>query len=151
MNGAKAVFTGCQPYANFTYDGYVAINVVSPSAGTTDGDAGLLFRVQNASIGVDAYYGYYAYINRNGYVGLGVVSNQWKGLTTATVAGGIAVGATYHMRVTVIGANIRIYLSDMVNPKINLQDSTYLSGQVGMRLMYSQASWDNLTVELPIA
>lgn len=148
--GAKALFTpGCQPYSNFTYDGYITINNVSASAGTGDGDAGFIFRVTGAANGINAYNGYYAYINRNNYTGLGVVSQGWKGLTTTSMA--IAVGTTYHMRVTVIGANIRVYVTDMVNPKITWSDSTWSTGLVGMRVMYTIAGWDNMTVESQIA
>lgn len=148
--GAKALFTpGCQPYSNFTYDGYTTINNVSSSAGTLDGDAGFIFRVTNASNGTNAYNGYYAYINRNNFTGLGVVSQGWKGLTTTSMP--IAVGTTYHMRVTAIGANIRVYVTDMVTPKITWSDSTWSSGLVGVRIMYTVAGWDNMTLESPIA
>lgn len=148
--GAKALFTpGCQPYSNFTYDGYITINNVSSSATSVDGDAGFLFRVTGAASGINAYNGYYAYINRNNYTGLGVVSQAWKGLTTTNMP--IAVGTTYHMRVTVIGANIRVYVTDMVTPKITWSDSTWSTGLVGIRVMYTVAGWDNMTVELPIA
>lgn len=149
VNGAKALFTSCQSQTNFTYDGFITINGVSSSAGSSDGDAGFIFRVTGAASGVNAYNGYYAYINRNNFVGLGVVSQGWKGLTTTAVP--IAVGTTYHMRVTAIGANIRVYVTDMVTPKITWSDSTWSSGLVGTRVMYTVAGWDNMTVESPIS
>lgn len=152
VNGAKVAWTGCTNQnfnvTNFTYDGYLRINNISSSAQASDGDTGLLFRMTNPTVGVDAYYGYYAYIHRNGNVALGRSSNQWTFLMNAQKVG-VVVGTYFHMRVKVTGSLIQVYLTDMVTPKFSVTDTTFSSGYFGMRLNWAQSSWDNVTVTVP--
>lgn len=57
--GAKAIYTACPAATDFTYDAYLAINAVNsnPPLEAAAGDAGLLFRVTNATVGLNSYWG----------------------------------------------------------------------------------------------
>lgn len=100
----------------------------------------------------DRRIGYYTYINRNGWAGLGyakggVYTNPCGPVTT--VPGGISVGTGYHLRVTAIGSLMRVYVTNMTTPLITCTDATYSSGQIGVRLVATESSWSNISVLLP--
>ncbi|MFD0591400.1 family 16 glycoside hydrolase [Catellatospora coxensis] len=128
-------------FGNVTYDADVAVT----SGG---GDAGLIFRVTNATTGTDGYTGYYAGISPAGRVVLGRVNNNWTQLQATAMT--VAVGATYKLRVTAIGSSIKVYVDDMVTPKINVTDATYPTGATGLRVFNAAAAFDNVSVSPPV-
>jgi hypothetical protein len=135
--GGKALASGPQ-FSNFTYDADV-----SPGA---TGNAGLVFRASRPSIGPDAYQGYYAGINAN-TLALGRADGTWTLLSAVAIP--TSTNPTRHIRVVAMGPALKIYVDDMVTPRISLTDATFVSGAVGVRTFDAQATFDNLTVRAP--
>jgi hypothetical protein len=98
------------------------------------GDAGVIFRVANPSIGADAYEGYYGGVSASGkQVILGRADgNGWTPLKI--VARDIPPDKPTKLRVSAIGNRIDVHLDGEANPTISLTDDRYTSGQVGVRM-----------------
>ncbi len=53
----------------------------------------------------------------------------------------------YHLKIVATDANIKIYVNDMVNPKINYTDlNPILTGKAGLRVYNCDASFDNFKI-----
>jgi hypothetical protein len=128
-------------FGDFSYDADVTVT----SGG---GDAGLTFRVTNPAGGADAYNGYYAGISPAGRVVLGRAANNWTQLGSATMP--VTAGTSYRLRVTAIGASIKVYVNDMVTPKISVTDGTFASGSDGVRVFNAAAAFDNVAIGAPV-
>ena len=115
-------------------------------------EAGLIFRVTNPSVGVDAFSGYYLGINAPSKLAvLGQMNNGvWKEIATKKLP--INVGAAYRLKVIVNEGHITAYINDNpLNtnpyPKFDVLENTHLSsGQIGFRTFNAEASFDNLKV-----
>ncbi|WP_432993348.1 family 43 glycosylhydrolase [Dactylosporangium sp. CA-233914] len=127
-------------FGDFSYDADVTVT----SGG---GDAGLVFRATGAATGTDAYNGYYAGISPAGRVVLGRAANNWTQLGSANLA--VAVGTTYHLRVTAVGSSIKVYVDDLANPRISVTDATYAAGADGVRVFNAAAAFDNVAIGAP--
>jgi len=134
-SGAKALANGTYFY-DFTFDADVSIN---------GGDAGIVFRVTNPGIGTDAYNGYYAGLKSTGVI-LGKASYNWTQIASSSMT--INPNTMYHLRVVASGSNIKVYVNDMVTPKINVNDTTFAAGAIGVRTFNSNAKFDNILVTL---
>ncbi|HWD92599.1 MAG TPA: PA14 domain-containing protein [Verrucomicrobiae bacterium] len=122
-NGAKALAMQTA-FTNFTYEGDVSVGPV--------GNAGLIFRVTKPDIGADAYCGYYAGINPQiGQLEFGYASNSWHGITNVSMT--LAANTFYHLKIQTLGPRIRIFVNDMNQPVLDLQDSTFAGGMIGVR------------------
>ncbi|MBC8059827.1 MAG: AbfB domain-containing protein [Clostridiaceae bacterium] len=132
--GAKSIANGMY-FSNFTYDADVSVN---------GGDAGLLFRVTKPTSGVDSYTGYYVGINANQVV-LGKANNNWTQIATSPMT--TTANTMYHIRVVTNDSNIKVYVSDMNTPKINITDTSYAFGTIGLRTYNSVAKFDNILVK----
>lgn len=124
-------------FADFTYDADV-----TPAAGR--GDAGLVFRASRPGTGVDRYSGYYAGIGGDGTVVLGRADDSWTPLGSARVS--VTPGTTHRLRVTAVGPSLKVYVDDLMTPKISVTDDTYRSGANGVRVFDTAASFDNVAV-----
>ncbi len=117
------------------------------------GDGGLIFRVSNPSHGTergqnnyDAFQGYYAYLTSGG-VSLGKMNYSWTPLAASSQT--YATNTWYHMKVVVNGANMKVYVGDMANPKIDYTDNSltpFTHGKVGVRTANKHTHFDNLSV-----
>ena len=94
---------------------------------------------------MDGYSGYYAGISPSGRVVLGRANGGWTELGRAQMS--IAPGSTHRLRVTAVGSSIKVYVDDMVTPKISVTDGTYASGANGVRVFDTAASFDNVEVK----
>ena len=122
-NGAKALAMATA-FTNFTYEADVSVGAA--------GNAGLLFRASKPDIGADAYCGYYAGINPSGpNLQFGYASNRWHTITNVPTA--IAADTVYHLKVQAQGSRIRIYINDTNVPAIDLEDTAFGSGMIGVR------------------
>ncbi len=121
--GVKSIAMGTN-FSDLVYD--LNINISN-----TNTQGGALFRVNNPANGTDAYQGYYAGINTAGNVILGKANNGWTQLASVNMT--VTPGVSYHMRVIARGSNIKVFVGDMVTPKIDVNDSAFTSGAIGLR------------------
>jgi len=134
-SGFKAVLSD-RNFSNFTYDANVSFN-------GGGGNAGLIFRVSNPGIGMDAYVGYYVGISP-GEVLLGKADHNWTSISSVPVT--LAQNVPHHVRVTAVGPNIRIYVDDVQVPKISATDASFASGNVGFRTFNLPARFSEITI-----
>ncbi|MDR0505779.1 MAG: family 43 glycosylhydrolase [Dysgonamonadaceae bacterium] len=116
-------------------------------------NAGVIFRVNNPAaggennnpaLGTDFLQGYFVGLS-NTSVGLGKHNYGWQSLSS--VPGTYSTNTTYHIKIVVSGANIKVYVTDMVNPKIDYTDTNpFISGKVGLRSCDTHARFDNFSV-----
>jgi hypothetical protein len=112
------------------------------------GNAGLLFRTTSPSNGVNEFQGYYAGISTAGTVTLGKYSQgSWTEIGSAKTE--IAADLQYHVRVTAVGSEIKVFVADMNEAKITVTDGTYIEGQDGVRVFSAEALFDNISVARP--
>jgi hypothetical protein len=134
---SKSVYSATS-FSDFTYDAKVQVS--------GDGDGGLMFRASRFSFGADEYNGYYVGISNSGQkVELGKANGAWTSLKTAGM--NIRANQWYQVRVVAKGANIKIYVDDMLTPKIDFNDSSFASGSIGVRSYNALAAWDDITVQ----
>lgn len=118
-------------------------------------NAGIIFRVINpaqggagddADLGSDFLQGYYAGLTPDAVI-LGKHNYSWALL--ASSSGKYDTNKWYHMKVVVKGNNIKVYVDDMNNPKIDYTDnnSPFIHGKVGLRVHYARTHFDNFKVE----
>jgi hypothetical protein len=107
------------------------------------GNAGVIFRVSNPAVGADSYTGYYAGLDSAGSVILGKANNNWTFL--ASTAFTVTANTTYRMRIVALGSSIKVYVNDMNTPKINVTDTSYTSGLIGLRTYNAPARFDYIT------
>ena len=109
-----------------------------------EGDAGIVFRVTEPSVGVDQYRGYYVGIKaEDGSVVAGKADNKWIPLARATRS--IEANRAYRLRIEARGANIRAFLDDSAEPVLTITDDSFVAGMVGVRSYSQGASFHRLT------
>jgi hypothetical protein len=111
-------------FTNFTYEADVLVGPV--------GNAGLIFRVTKPDIGADAYCGYYAGINsQNNRLEFGYANNGWHAITNVPLT--IAANTFYHLKIQTLGSRLRVFVTDTNQPVLDLNDSTFSGGMIGVR------------------
>lgn len=120
---SKAVATKTR-FRDFTYDADVTVS--------STGDAGLIFRVTKASIGADDYNGYYVGLSaEKGNVVLGKADGKWSPLKEAPLA--ITANRPTPVRIEAKGATIRVFVKNMAKPLLEVTDSSFGEGAIGVR------------------
>jgi hypothetical protein len=127
----------------------VEADIQCPAAG----NGGLIFRVRNPAAGEfgtsnaissDYLQGYYAGIQAGGVV-LGKQNYNWTSLSSS--AQPLTAGQSYKLRAVVSGANIKIYLDNMLTPVIDYTDpAPFISGKAGIRAHAADMSFDNFQI-----
>ena len=133
--GGKALVNS--NFGNFLFEADITL----PS---TSGNAGLVFRASNPSIGTDAYYGYYAGIDAAGRAVLGRASNSWTGLGSSPAD--VAANEVHHLKVQAIDKALDLFVNDMSTAKVSVIDGTYTSGMNGVRVFKTAATFDNIQI-----
>jgi hypothetical protein len=134
---SKSVYPATS-FSDFIYDAKVQVN--------SDGNSGLLFRTSRLSFGPDEYNGYYVGLSSSDKkVELGKANGTWTSLKTASMD--INPNRWYQVRVEAKGVNMKVYVDDMVTPKIDFNDSSFASGNIGVRSYRSLAAWDDISVK----
>jgi Predicted beta-xylosidase len=134
--GFKAVADDTQ-YSNLTFETDISI-----SNGSSDFNAGVLFRVSEPTVGTDNLKGYYAGINVDGRVSVGKFNNNWTGL--AAIPYPISQNKVYKLKVVAEGKNIDVYIDGEI--VVSVVDQTYTEGAIGLRTFNVDAVYDNITV-----
>ncbi|GIJ88326.1 hypothetical protein Asppvi_007246 [Aspergillus pseudoviridinutans] len=133
-SGGKALVN--TNFGDFLYEADVTL----PS---TSGNAGLVFRASNPSIGADAYNGYYAGLSTSG-VFLGRASNSWTPLGSSSAD--LAANQVHHVKVQAMNKALDIFVDDMSKAKVSVTDGTYSSGMNGVRVYDTGATFDNIRI-----
>ncbi|HEX3007994.1 MAG TPA: family 16 glycoside hydrolase, partial [Bacteroidales bacterium] len=111
-------------FTDVVYDATITIH-------SDNAQGGVLFRVTEPAIGVDAYKGYYAALNTSGELILGKASNNWSQLSNAKLP--VEEGKPHHLRVIAQKDRIRVFVDDMNTARIDVTDSSFASGAIGLR------------------
>ncbi len=121
--GVKALAT-TTAFTNFNAEADVAVGAM--------GNAGLIFRVSQPDIGADGYCGYYCGINAQAsQLEFGWASNSWNSITNVSLP--ITANTFYHLKVQTLGTRIRIFVGDMTQPLVDINDSHFSGGMIGVR------------------
>jgi GH43 family beta-xylosidase len=136
-SGEKVVLNGGQ-WTNFT-----AVANVRPLE--NDGLIGMLFRVHTPAIGYNAQSGYFAGIYpENGRVVLGATDGRtWRKIGSGTVP--MPLPIEFEMAVSALGGAIRVAVQGKTVLQVN--DSTFASGSVGLRVADSHAAFSRLRIK----
>jgi hypothetical protein len=96
---------------------------------------GLVFRANS-----DATQFYCANVDTNGYVKL------WKsdGSVLATYYPTINSNTTYKLKIAASGSNIKVYFNDKADPVINVNDSSFTSGQFGLNVFNGSSIFQSI-------
>ncbi|WP_019818777.1 GH32 C-terminal domain-containing protein [Saccharomonospora saliphila] len=123
-----AFYLGERVESDFTYD--ADLRVLDGAA------AGVTFRAS-----ADATEHYTASLDTAGLVKL------WRpGADLATAPVPVEAGRTYHVRVVAEGPRIRVYLDGSAEPLIDVTDSAYSSGHLGVNVFDGTAAVNNAAV-----
>ena len=107
------------------------------------GDAGIIFRVSEPSIGVDHYKGYYVGIEPAAKsVVIGKADNRW--IPIARKAAPISADTDHQLRVEVRESEIRVWLDHNAEPLINIRDESFGEGVIGVRSFANTAAFAEL-------
>lgn len=123
ISGPKAIVPATN-FRDLSFAAKVTLNEV--------GNAGLIFRVSDVSIGPNAYKGYYAGISaEKNQVILGKSDQEWSELKAAPMQ--ISSNTPHTIRVAAKGNRILVYVDDMKTPKIEFDDDSFREGSIGVR------------------
>lgn len=127
--GGDSFYLNGQTASDFILEGDV-----KPVGGTA---AGLVFRADST-----ATQFYCANVDRSGVVKL------WKagGTVLGTFNTPISDNVTYKLKVAASGSNIKVYLNNSADPVINVNDSSYASGQFGFNVFNGASIFDDIKV-----
>ena len=116
--------------------------------------AGVVFRVADSRIGIDAYHGYYVGLHADAHrVMWGVSKPGWQPLADGnrTIQG----SKWYHLRLRVVGDNVKCFVNEMQIdmpvveaslPVFDGVDQVYGEGGIGFRVLGTAAEFRNLTI-----
>ncbi|MFT4030003.1 MAG: DUF1080 domain-containing protein [Protaetiibacter sp.] len=114
------------------------------------GQAGVLLRTTSPSVGADSHTGYYVGIETVGNLFIGSQNNNWTGLSSAAVSGGVSVGVWYRLTASIVGCTITATLKRDDSTTLTTTSTTvtgcFAAGQAGVRTHLTSASFRNLQV-----
>jgi hypothetical protein len=134
--GVKAI-TDHRYFTNLQYQAEVSV------AGGV-GHAGIMCRVSNGKLGVDAYRGYYAGINaQTDMVTFGKANNgSWTLLASKSKT--IDTATFYLLRIVAVDSIFKIYVNDTLNPVLTVSDKSFDGGLLGLQTNIIPAVFDNV-------
>ncbi len=124
-------------YSDFVFEADVSVG--------NNYDGGVFFRSKNPDKEDGYYFGLYAQTDE---VRLYKLASATKPLA-AYAKLKIDPNTVNHVKIVAKGSNIKIYVNSMEKPIIDINDSTYSTGYLGLRSYYTKASYDNVSVVEP--
>ena len=112
--------------------------------------AGIVFRVADSQLGVDAYRGYYVGLHASAHrVMWGASLPGWQALAGANRA--IERAQWYRLRVRVVGDNVKCFVDEVpvlqkTLPVFDGVDRSFQRGGLGLRVLGSAAQFRNLKI-----
>ncbi len=106
-------------------------------------NSGVVFRVQNPGVGPDEMKGYFVGLNSDGVI-LGAMNNNWTSLAQQSLP--VAMNQWHRIKVVVKGANIKVYVNDMTTTQIDINNTQFSSGKVGVRAFTCKTAFKNFLV-----
>ncbi|KNY25374.1 carbohydrate-binding protein [Pseudobacteroides cellulosolvens] len=139
---AKSIVVGTN-YTDFTYTASLAIG--------TYGNAGVIFNVSNPTNSAYGFRGYYVGIDANSdkLELLRITDNS--AVTIGIMSVTINPYTTYNLKVVRLGSSIRVYLDDISSSIIDVTDSIYTGGSIGVRAVDTYTEFDNISVNYSTA
>ncbi|RDC58151.1 DUF1080 domain-containing protein [Pedobacter chinensis] len=137
INGSKYVANNTD-FHDFTYQANIKI--------TTDGDAGLIFRVTKPAIGPDAYQGYYVGLSASGKeIQIGKANGkEWTVLDRINYP--VEMNKVYEIKIMAKNNKIDIFIDDFTKPLLTVKDDQYQSGSIGFRTYKALATFDSVKI-----
>lgn len=143
--GAKLV-TGSDSWTDYQLD----VDVQLRGHG---GDIGIAVRVNQPTIGIDAYRGYYAGIRfDDSAIVIGRSDSHWLMTSNVPIAGGVTTQQWYHLHIVAVGCKV---LVEVTNPSTGATSYAGLvdrpsrcirSGKIALRETAANGGWKNLLV-----
>ena len=133
----KLVQTGTK-FSDFSYETKVQL-----LSGKNNG--GVIFRVKNASMGTDNYCGYYVGISAEGYAVLGKSNGNWTEIKKVMMP--INKDVWYKMKIVAKGSNIKLFINDIILPVIDVENTSFSEGSIGVRAFEAQIKYDDIVVK----
>ena len=151
MGGGTSILAGPTNYGNYSVTAEMRFDSIPVDP--VFGDAGLLLRVEDPAIGVDAHRGYYAALRLDDHTLLiGVQSFSFREVATAQFPHALQTGRWYELTFTAHDCTFHASAQDVLTG--DRTDVSYveqacrpLRGQIGLRSYYAKASWRRLRVE----
>jgi hypothetical protein len=150
--GDKAV-TGSERWSDYVVETDLCLN--ADPADSMWGDAGVMVRVTDASIGVDSYDGYYVGLGSEGnLLVFGRANYAWIRLGTAPLNAAAKRGSWFHLKVLAKGCYFEASARDLATGSESRlayfeHDCSKLTGAVGVRTFGVPASWMHFVVHRP--
>lgn len=136
VKGAKAVVAAVQ-LADMRFDAALEVG--------NAGDAGVIFRVSEPSIGVDHYKGYYVGIDAGARaVIVGKADNRWIPIERKTAE--VSAGKSHQLRIDARGSQLRIWLDNNEVANIAIDEPRNARGMIGVRSFSNRAVFSRLIV-----
>jgi hypothetical protein len=146
------MIAGAKNHGNYTI--VAELRFDSTSGDPQFGDAGVLLRVQDPAIGVDAHRGFYAGLRLDDHTLLiGSQSFTFREMATAQFPHEIRTGRWYRLTFASIGCTFHASVEDTeTNDRAEVsyveRSCSPMQGQIGLRSYYAKASWRRLKVKL---
>ena len=146
------IVAGPKNYGDYTVTAELRFD--SSSGDPQFGDAGLILRVQDPAIGVDAHRGFYAGLRLDDRtLIIGSHSFTFRELANVQFPHEIRTGRWYLLTFTANGCTFHASVEDTeTNDRADVSyvegSCTPLQGQIGLRSYYAKASWRRLKVKL---
>jgi hypothetical protein len=122
-------------------DGIIEVDITLKS----EGNAGLVCRVLNGGDeNADSFCGYYLHTGWRGGVFIGMMMDGVYKHVAAAPAN-VGLGEKHRLRVRMAGKSLQVFLDDLEKAKIEITDTAFRRGQVGLRAFGCDALFDDFS------
>lgn len=147
--GDKAIF-GAERWTNYSVESDIRFDT-DPS-GMHWGDSGIVVRVTDPAVGVDAYYGYYVGISyADQQLFIGKANYGWNRLVSSPLPEAVHLSQWYHLTVRAKDCYIEAEVYPVGSSKVTKasfydEGCKQKSGAVGIRTFGVRAAWKNFEI-----